>query len=478
MRLSRGAYRAVHAAPRAEPPRGVASLPAPTGLQVESWRLLWEEYAADPDAQAALAAWQRARDHALPEARALVERFVAGAVDLAAFRAELDRRAKADWRALALRGPAGAMVLNQLVKHAADAAALAAALRRALPAPPDAAHALGRLRAWVREATALVPNAPRAAAPGALVAFAAACWHVLSPERWPAYQPSAREALAREEGLFAPTGDAPADYLAFRHAFLALAASVGVTAAQLERACRAHAAEPKNDDDDALDALDALDAPPRPRRSARVTRPARPARPARVAERAPAYEVSPAAAVAEPAAPGHTQVQWLLARLGRAAGCRVWVAANDHARAWAGEALGTLSLPRLPRLGLDEESERLVRLIDVVWLSGRHRVAAAFEVERTTSVHSGILRMADLAALAPNLSFPMYVVAPRARLPKVRRELARPSLQALGLHRRCGFFAAEALVESADAIARWGGGPDAIARLAEHVGAAAGEGDR
>ena len=31
-----------------------------------------------------------------------------------------------------------------------------------------------------------------------------------------------------------------------------------------------------------------------------------------------------------------------------------------------------------------------MRLIDVVWLSGRHRVAAAFEVERTTSVHSGL----------------------------------------------------------------------------------------
>jgi type II restriction enzyme len=148
----------------------------------------------------------------------------------------------------------------------------------------------------------------------------------------------------------------------------------------------------------------------------------------------------------------------------------VWVAANDHARAWGGEPLGTLSLPRLPRLGLDDESERLVRLIDVVWLSGRHRVAAAFEVERTTSVHSGILRMADLAALAPNLSFPMYVVAPRGRLPKVRRELARPALQALGLHRRCGFFSAEALLESADAIARFGGGAEAVARLAEFVG--------
>jgi hypothetical protein len=110
-----------------------------TGLQVESWRLLWEEHAADPDAQAALAAWERARALALPEARALVERFVAGEIALDPFRATLDRRAKADWRALALRGPAGAMLLNQIAKRVADdsalVAALTAALRAALPAP-------------------------------------------------------------------------------------------------------------------------------------------------------------------------------------------------------------------------------------------------------------------------------------------------------------------------------------------------------
>jgi len=465
MKLSRGAYRAVHPATRDAAPQ--ADAPRLTALQIESWRLLWEEYAADPDAQAALAACERAREHALPAARALVERFVAGAVDLATFRAELDRGSKAEWRALALRGPAGAMVLNQLAKRvaprSADTAALTAALRVALAAPSDAGAALGRLRALVRDAVTLVPNA----AAGGLVAFAAACWYVQAPERWPAYQPSAREALAAEGGLFAPTGDAPADYLAFRHAFLALAAALGVSGAQLERLCRARRAEEATefDDDDPFE-----EAPPRraarDTRSARVTRPTRATR---VAERAPAYEAAAPETVRPPRAPGHTQVQVVLARLGRAAGCRVWIAANDHARAWDGETLGTLSLPRLPRLGLDEESERLVRLIDVVWISGRHRVAAAFEVERTTSVYSGLLRMADLAALAPNLSFPMYVVAPRARLPKVRRELARPSLQALGLHRRCGFFSAESLVESADAIARWGGGAEAIARLAEHV---------
>ena len=441
---------------------------APTGLQAESWRLLWEEHAADPDAQAAAAAWERARAHALPAARALLQRFLAGELDAAELRAELDHRAKSDWRALALRGPAGAMVLNQLAKHAADAAALEAALRAALAAPPTPAAAAERLRAWVVAAAALAPNVPV----GRLVAFAVACWHVQAPDRWPAYQPSARRALAAGDALFAPTGDAIADYLAFRLAFLGVAAAVGIRPAQLEWLCRARPAADDEDapaeDDDAPHARPARRAQPRratPRRTARVVERVAD----RVAERAPAYDARPTSDE-RPAAPGHTHVQWALARLGHAVGCRVWIAANDHARTWAGESLGALSLPRLPRLGLDDESERLVRLIDVVWVSGRHRVAAAFEVERTTSVHSGILRMADLAALAPNLSFPMYVVAPRDRLAKVRRELARPSLQALGLHRRCGFFSAEALLDSADAIARWGGGVEAIGRLAEYVG--------
>jgi hypothetical protein len=71
--------------------------------------------------------------------------------------------------------------------------------------------------------------------------------------------------------------------------------------------------------------------------------------------------------------------------------------------------------------------------------------------------------------LSPNLSFPLYVVAPRARLARVRRELSRPTFQRMGLHRRCGFFAEEELIDAAVGIARWAGGPRVIGRLAEWV---------
>jgi hypothetical protein len=172
----------------------------------------------------------------------------------------------------------------------------------------------------------------------------------------------------------------------------------------------------------------------------------------------------------------HAHIQWLLATVGRRLGCKVWIAANDHAREWQGERLGALSIRRLPTLGLEPESQRIVSLVDVVWLRGTNRVVAAFEVELTTSVYSGLLRMADLATLSPNLSFPMYVVAPDARLARVERELRRPTFQLLELHRRCGFFSTESLVESADQIARWGSGPEAIARLARRAGEGTGRG--
>ena len=97
-------------------------------------------------------------------------------------------------------------------------------------------------------------------------------------------------------------------------------------------------------------------------------------------------------------------------------------------------------------------------------------MVAAFEVEHTTSVYSGLLRMSDLAALSPNLNFPLYIVAPEDRMNKVRRELSRPTYQYLELHRRCGFFSDEDLIREADAIMRWASDPSAIERLAKKVG--------
>ncbi len=90
---------------------------------------------------------------------------------------------------------------------------------------------------------------------------------------------------------------------------------------------------------------------------------------------------------------GHLHIQWLLAKIGHKLGCNIWIAANDQNKVWKGERLGDLSLKTLPALGMRYKSQQIVGLIDVLWLRGLNAVVAAFEVEHTTSIYSGILRM-------------------------------------------------------------------------------------
>ncbi len=124
---------------------------------------------------------------------------------------------------------------------------------------------------------------------------------------------------------------------------------------------------------------------------------------------------------------------------------------------------------RLPPLGAGAATQRTIELIDVLWLSGFNQIAAAFEVEHSTSIYSGLLRMSDLAVLAPVVSFPIYVVTPRSRLDEVRRQLRRPTFQGLELHRRAAFFALEDLERDFESILRFATSAGAIDALAERV---------
>lgn len=81
-------------------------------------------------------------------------------------------------------------------------------------------------------------------------------------------------------------------------------------------------------------------------------------------------------------------------------------------------------LERLP-LNYDDTTLRTIEQIDVLWLRGRS-ILRAFEVEHTTSVYSGILRMADLLALQPNMDIKLHIVAPEAKREKVFQEIRRP----------------------------------------------------
>ena len=125
--------------------------------------------------------------------------------------------------------------------------------------------------------------------------------------------------------------------------------------------------------------------------------------------------------------PGRTshQMQATLARLGIDLGLDVWAPRADRERMLATLDRGDIAfLDRLP-LNYDEVTLRTIENIDVLWLRGRS-IVRAFEVEHTTSVYSGILRMADLLALQPNMAIRLHLVAPSERRDKVFSELRRP----------------------------------------------------
>jgi hypothetical protein len=168
----------------------------------------------------------------------------------------------------------------------------------------------------------------------------------------------------------------------------------------------------------------------------------------------------PGSAIAEVAAEAtlHTEMQYRLLRLGASMGFDVWVAKNDRAKVYGTETLGAMArmIDELPTQ-FNEATNKTIELIDVLWLKG-NSIVAAFEVESTTAVYSGLLRMSDLLALQPNLNIDLYIVAPEDRRDKVEREILRPTfnLREPPLAKVCGFLSINDLLQKIDGIEKLG----------------------
>lgn len=150
----------------------------------------------------------------------------------------------------------------------------------------------------------------------------------------------------------------------------------------------------------------------------------------------------------------HTEIEYFLLNLGHGMGFGVWVARNDRNREYNHKKFSEHfplkdSLP----LQFDEATLRTVELIDILWLKG-NAIVAAFEVESTTSIYSGLLRMSDLISMQPNINIPLYLVAPDERRRKVFEEVNRPTFMRLSppLTKLCRYLSFEKLIETMDQI--------------------------
>ena len=119
------------------------------------------------------------------------------------------------------------------------------------------------------------------------------------------------------------------------------------------------------------------------------------------------------------------RIQAALAEIGTRMGFQIWLPRADRGRVltqWKPD-IGVL-LEELP-VGFDQTTMKTIEQIDVLWLKKR-TIVRAFEVEHTTSIYSGILRMADLLAMQPNFKIKLHIVAPASRREKVFQEIRRP----------------------------------------------------
>lgn len=145
------------------------------------------------------------------------------------------------------------------------------------------------------------------------------------------------------------------------------------------------------------------------------------------------------------------RVQAQIAEIGARMGMSIWIPRADRGgvlKEWKDQQNSLLD--RLP-LNYDDTTLRTIEQIDVLWLRGRS-IVRAFEVEHTTSVYSGILRMADLLALQPNMDIKLHIVAPASKREKVFQEIRRPVFSLLEkgpLAENCTYLSYQSLKELA-----------------------------
>ncbi len=377
----------------------------------------------------------------------LLEDYLQERVDSDFFRSTFQQKTATDWDVFGLKGFSGAMFLNMLINNIPDRTAVAEQLRLTLPVPADSEEGLHRLQSFMDFLSSLLETgqiSKRRIQPAHSPFFFSAWWHLQSIEDWPIYYISGRKAL-QTSNIYDPTENNPIeDYFAFREIFIALSEALKLSAWHMEHLCAWHEERHIKNIVGATDEIDASQTP---------------------------IKEDPILIDSDqtPAATMHTQIQYMLAKIGQHLGCQVWIASDNRNKYHQNERLGDLSIDELPYLGLNIKSQRIIEYIDVLWLTGSRQIEAAFEIEHSTSIYSGLLRMSDLKSLTPNIKFNIYIVTPDTRLDDVKAQLSRPTFQYLELHKECGFFSFERLIKESESILNWATESSAIGKLAQYV---------
>ena len=142
----------------------------------------------------------------------------------------------------------------------------------------------------------------------------------------------------------------------------------------------------------------------------------------------------------------HVVMQWKLIRLGLKTGSKVWIPRNDQNKIT--KEYDFKDFESEFTTGIDTPA-KYVENIDVVWKE-EFRIDAAFEVEHTTSIYSGLLRFSDLKIIAPNSNYPLFIVAPKAKRARLIDQLKRPTFRKIEFDKKVRYLPYETVNEIDD----------------------------
>lgn len=164
----------------------------------------------------------------------------------------------------------------------------------------------------------------------------------------------------------------------------------------------------------------------------------------------------------------HTEMQFHLLRIGSSLGYDVIPASNDRSKCHAGNNFSFISLSNFPEFNLDKETLNTVKLIDVLWFEkGTNNVIAAFEVEKSTSIYSGILRLTDLSYTIADGDEVFYLIVPDKREKDVMLQLSRPAIKKLDSPIKYILFSE--LRQHCDALCKFGDNHRIMEKIARSV---------
>jgi hypothetical protein len=144
------------------------------------------------------------------------------------------------------------------------------------------------------------------------------------------------------------------------------------------------------------------------------------------------------------------RMQAKVAQLGSTLGFTIWIPPADRARVLElmPKEHADSVVTNLP-VTFDPATVKTIENIDVLWLQ-RRAIVHAFEIEHSTAIYSGLLRMADLLAMQPRLNIDLHIVAPIERREQVRKEVVRPVFAVLeggSMSDKCSFISYDQINE-------------------------------